>query len=69
MGCGWFVQGMVIGEAQMTQATVQLTGLTPFQMAVYASHDIVSSSVSFRHNWEQLDVRRFGMLGNYSLFR
>lgn len=45
-------------------ATVQLTGLTPFQMAVYASHDIVSSSVSFRHNWEQLDVRRFGKPGH-----
>eukprot|EP00435_Cladocopium_sp_Y103_P059051 s171_g21.t1 len=45
-------------------ATVQLTGLTSFQMAVYASHDIVSSSVSFRHNWEQLDVRRFGKPGH-----
>lgn len=45
-------------------ATVQLTGLAPFQMAVYASNDIVSSSVSFRHNWEQLDVRRFGKPGH-----
>eukprot|EP00438_Fugacium_kawagutii_P001447 Skav211864 [mRNA] locus=scaffold1431:127522:131305:- [translate_table: standard] len=55
------------GECQLPAgarwSTVQLRQLATFKMAVYAGNDIVSQSVTFRHNWEQLDVKRLGKLG------
>lgn len=34
----------------------------PFWMAVYGSNDIVSQSLLFSHNWEQLNVSLYGTL-------
>jgi len=36
----------------------------PFWMAVYGSNDIVSQSLLFSHNWEQLNVNLYGRPGH-----
>ncbi|CAE7330651.1 unnamed protein product [Symbiodinium natans] len=45
-------------------ATVELRGLPPFPMAVYAMHDVVSEKLRTVHRWEMADPAVYGRPGH-----